>query len=199
MRIFKRHISKLSDAELINEYKHSDAQKYVSELYSRYAHLVMGVSLKYLKNEPEAKDNTQDVYSILVKKLKTHEVSNFSSWLYQLTKNECLMHLRRNKRIELVPINEQVIEEEESLLNEKELLEIKLNRLLEEIEQLKPAQCECVKLFYLKKMSYREIVAQTNFSEKEVKSYIQNGKRNLKNQLESYAEFKTEERNTRTA
>ncbi len=199
MRLFKKNIAKLSDIELINEYKESRAQKYVSELYSRYAHLVMGVCLKYLKNEPEAKDTTQDVYGILVKKLMTHEVSNFSSWLYQLTKNECLMLLRKNKRIELIQIDEQIVEEEESLLSEKETLEIKIEKLLEEIENLKPAQSECVKLFYLKKKSYKEIVAQTSFSEKEVKSYIQNGKRNLKNQLKSYAEFRNEERNTRTA
>ncbi len=199
MKLFKKHISKLSDSELLSAYKKEYAQKFVAELFSRYAHLVFGVSLKYLKNEPEAKDITQEVYEILIKKLKTHEVSNFSSWLHQLTKNECLMELRRNKRIELVPITENNVEEEASVIEEKILLETKIETLLKEIENLKPAQKECMKLFYLKKMSYREITSSTNYSEKEVKSYIQNGKRNLKNQLINHAEFRTEERNTRTA
>jgi len=180
-------------------YKTEQKQKYVSELYGRYAHLVMGVSLKYLKNKPEAADMTADVYEVLVKKLKVHEVENFSAWLYQLTKNQCLMLLRKNKRVELVPLTEREEAPTTDELTTKKLLEVKLDHLTYEIDKLKPAQSHCIKLFYIKKLSYKEIVAQTKFSEKEVKSYIQNGKRNLKNQLLNYAEFKTEERNTRTA
>jgi len=200
MALFKKHISKLSDNELTNEYKKHYAQKYTSELYARYAHLVMGVSLKYLKNIPEAKDNTQDVYAILTDKLKTHDIANFSSWLYQLTKNECLMKLRRNKRIELVPFNSQENEpQEESFLEEKLIKEVQLTAVIAEIEHLKPEQSLCIKLFYLEKMSYKDVAHKTNFSEKEVKSYIQNGKRNLKNQLIEHAEFRTEKRAPRTA
>ncbi|HCY46681.1 MAG TPA: RNA polymerase subunit sigma-24 [Flavobacteriales bacterium] len=199
MKLFKTHISKLSDIELIKAYQKENAQKFTAELFSRYAHLVFGVSLKYLKSEPEAKDLTQNVYTVIQKKLKTHEVTNFSSWLHQLTKNECLMELRRNKRIELVPLTENNLEEEDSHIDEKILLETKIETLLKELENLKPAQKECMKLFYLKKMSYREITSSTPYSEKEVKSYIQNGKRNLKNQLIHHAEFRTEERATRSA
>lgn len=199
MKLFKTHISKLSDIELIKAYQKENAQKFTAELFSRYAHLVFGVSLKYLKSEPEAKDLTQNVYTVIQKKLKTHEVTNFSSWLHQLTKNECLMGLRRNKRIELVPLTENNLEEEDSHIDEKILLETKIETLLKELENLKPAQKECMKLFYLKKMSYREITSSTPYSEKEVKSYIQNGKRNLKNQLIHHAEFRTEERATRSA
>ena len=199
MKLFKTHISKLSDIELIKAYQKENAQKFTAELFSRYAHLVLGVSLKYLKSEPEAKDLTQNVYTVIQKKLKTHEVTNFSSWLHQLTKNECLMELRRNKRIELVPLTENNLEEEDSHIDEKILLETKIETLLKELENLKPAQKECMKLFYLKKMSYREITSSTPYSEKEVKSYIQNGKRNLKNQLIHHAEFRTEERATRSA
>lgn len=199
MKLFKKNISKLTDAELIQAYQKKNAQKFIAELFSRYSHLVFGVSLKYLKSEPEAKDLTQDVYTVLQKKLKTHEVTNFSSWLHQLTKNECLMELRRNKRIELVPLIENNLEEEDSIIDEKILLETKIEKLLKELENLKPAQKECMKLFYLKKLSYKEITSSTNYSEKEVKSYIQNGKRNLKSQLINHAEFRTEERNTRIA
>ncbi len=197
--LFRKHISKYEDQELLQFYKTEQKQKYVSELYGRYAHLVMGVSLKYLKNQPEAADMTADVYEILVKKLLIHEVDNFSGWLYQLTKNQCLMLLRKNKRVELVPLSQKEEAPDENELDTKKVLEVKLDHLTSEIEKLKPAQSHCIKLFYIKKLSYKEIVAQTKYSEKEVKSYIQNGKRNLKNQLMNYAEFKTEERNTRTA
>jgi RNA polymerase sigma-70 factor (ECF subfamily) len=199
MNLFKNHISTLSDIELIQAYQNENAQKFIGQLFSRYAHLVFGVSLKYLKSEAEAKDLTQDVYTVIQKKLKTHEVTNFSSWLHQLTKNECLMELRRNKRIELVPLTENNLEEEDSHIDEKILLETKIETLLKELENLNPVQKKCMKLFYLKKMSYREITNATTYSEKEVKSYIQNGKRNLKNQLIHHAEFRTEKRATRSA
>ncbi|MFB0960974.1 MAG: sigma-70 family RNA polymerase sigma factor [Flavobacteriales bacterium] len=199
MNLFKNHISTLSDIELIQAYQNENAQKFIAQLFSRYAHLVFGVSLKYLKSEAEAKDLTQDVYTVIQKKLKTHEVTNFSSWLHQITKNECLMELRRNKRIELVPLTENNLEEEDSHIDEKILLETKIETLLKELENLNPVQKKCMKLFYLKKMSYREITNATTYSEKEVKSYIQNGKRNLKNQLIHHAEFRTEKRATRSA
>jgi len=198
--LFKRKISKLSDNELITLYQKELSQTVLSGLYSRYAHLVYGVSLKYLKNEAEAKDMTQEVYEVLLKKLKTHEINNFKSWLYQLTKNECLMFLRKNKRIEFVSAEhapEAV--SDHSLLDEKRLLEVKIDVLSEALENLKSEQKHCIELFYLKKLSYKQIAESTTFSEKEIKSYIQNGKRNLKNQLMNHAEFRTEERHTRTA
>ncbi len=200
MNLFRKDISKLSDTELIAQYKKTMSNKFLGELYSRYVHLVFGVCLKYLKNQSDAKDMSQQVYEVIQKKLRTHEVNHFSGWLHQLTRNECLMELRRNKRILEVPLTEeQHLQEENYELTEKLILETKLEKVLAELENLKPPQRECMKLFYLKKMSYREITSSTNYTEKEVKSYIQNGKRNLKNKLLSHAEFQSEERNTRTA
>ena len=48
------------------------------------------------------------------------------------------------------------------------------------LEELNPEQKQCLILFYLEKKSYQEISENTGFSLMQVKSYIQNGKRNLK-------------------
>jgi RNA polymerase sigma-70 factor (ECF subfamily) len=57
--------------------------------------------------------------------------------------------------------------------------------LLEEaIQELSEEQKLCVNLFYLQKKSYQQITDRTGFTLMQVKSYIQNGKRNLKIILE---------------
>ena len=68
-------------------------------------------------------------------------------------------------------------------LQEAEDKEFVLHYLKEGIGELKDEQRECIELFYLKECSYAEVASMTGFSLKEVKSHIQNGKRNLKNYI----------------
>ena len=51
------------------------------------------------------------------------------------------------------------------------------------MDSLKEEQRTCVEMFYLRDMSYQQIADETGYSMNEVKSYIQNGKRNLKNYI----------------
>jgi RNA polymerase sigma-70 factor (ECF subfamily) len=67
-------------------------------------------------------------------------------------------------------------------VNEKEM---KLTVLEMCVEKLNEEQKRCIDLFYLKEKSYQEVATATNFTLNNVKSYIQNGKRNLKNCIES--------------
>jgi RNA polymerase sigma-70 factor (ECF subfamily) len=48
------------------------------------------------------------------------------------------------------------------------------------IAKLNDEQRICIQAFYLQKKSYQDIAEETKYSIGEVKSYIQNGKRNLK-------------------
>jgi len=61
----------------------------------------------------------------------------------------------------------------------------KTMKLKEAMTSLNREQGLCVTLFYLEEKSYKEVVEITGFSSNQVKSYIQNGKRNLKLYLES--------------
>ena len=173
------NIKSLTDNELVLLYKKSHNKNCIGELYVRYASLVMGVSVKYLKNITEAQDNVMVIFEKLMKELKKTEVSNVKAWLFQVTKNQCLMALRKKNRYVSSSLENIHLEHEESeidLLQEKERL---LNLLEEIIPQLKENQRICIEQFYLNKKSYAEIAEQTQFSLKEVKSNIQNGKRNL--------------------
>jgi RNA polymerase sigma factor (sigma-70 family) len=184
--LISSHIRNLSDAELVTKYKETGENICVGELFRRYMHLVFGVCMKYLRDEDKAKDLQSHIFERLLNDLLKHEVANFKGWLFSVAKNHCLMHLRSNQSL---------------LKNQKELkkdlqtymesgFELHLNPVLEKesqlsklelgIQQLNEEQRICVDLFYIREKSYREIVEATGYSLNDVKSYIQNGKRNLK-------------------
>jgi RNA polymerase sigma-70 factor (ECF subfamily) len=185
-------IKSFSDEELIDRYKNTADNLVISELFERYTHLIFGVCMKYLKNEEESKDAVMQVFEQLFTKLKTQEIQNFKSWIYTVAKNFCLMNIRHEQSVrkhkdEYYAIMQQEIMESSSLnhpINKDELND-KIPKLKKGIEQLNIDQRKCIELLYLQDKSYKEVSEITGYSMKQVKSYIQNGKRNLKIILEN--------------
>jgi RNA polymerase sigma factor (sigma-70 family) len=171
----------ISDNELLGRFYADHNNEWLGILLERYTMLLLGVSMKYLKNEEAAKDAVQQVFLKAISELHKYKVDYFKSWIYMIAKNHCLMQLRDKNRFS-AEINDQAfaddtepgsntahLEKEKTLTNMAAAL-LKLNR----------EQQLCVTLFYLEKKSYQEIADQTGFSIMHVKSHIQNGKRNLK-------------------
>ncbi|MGB0887194.1 MAG: RNA polymerase sigma factor [Vicingaceae bacterium] len=188
MKIFKsKNIQSLSDNELIIRYKKSDNNLLVGELYQRYSHLVYGVCLKYLKNEEESKDAVIQIFENLLEDLKKHDIANFKSWLHSVARNHSLMFLRKQQtKLKRVNEYEATYQHEETFaapftVHEKEEKEIALTKLETAMLSLKEEQRVCVELFFLKEKCYNEVAQITGYEIKKVKSYIQNGKRNLAN------------------
>ena len=183
MALFEtKNIVTLSDRDLIYRYQKTRNKRFVGELYKRYSHLVYGVSLKYFKNVPDAQDNVMVVFEKLMSDLESTDVKNFKAWIHTVTKNQCLMKLRKKSRL---AGKEQNLETVEYALTSEPKEDVKLKeeqfeQLEAAIEELKPEQRKCVELFFLEQTCYQEIAEKTGFSLKKVKSYIQNGKRNLK-------------------
>jgi RNA polymerase sigma factor (sigma-70 family) len=180
------HIRKMSDAELVSHYKLTGENVCVGELFARYRHLVYGVCMKYLGDEDESQDVQMHVFEKLLKDLARHEIAQFKGWLYAVSRNECLMYLRSRKsrlekQQELKKDSETLMETDAGLhlsgINEKEQ---QLQLMEKGLGQLNEPQRICMELFYLKEKCYKEIADETGYSMNEVKSYIQNGKRNLK-------------------
>jgi RNA polymerase sigma-70 factor (ECF subfamily) len=171
-----------TDQELLALYRKKGNSSYLGELFSRYTDLVYGLCLKYLKDRELAQDAVMNIFEKLIEKLKTEEVEYFKSWLYMVAKNHCLMELRKKSPetssdfMELTIVAHPI---DDSLDVESEL-----DALEKCFETLKKEQEQCVKLFYLQKMSYQQVSEATRFDQKAVKSFIQNGKRNLKICLE---------------
>jgi RNA polymerase sigma factor (sigma-70 family) len=173
--------NELSEHELLLEYRTSGDLALLGELYERYMPLVFGLCLKYFKDEEQSKDAVMHIFEELVKKLKHHEVSNFKSWLYTLSRNHCLMAIRSSSKHEFVRIEENVMESEAFVhLDIDETRESKLHIMEKCIEKLPVEQKDTISLFYLKQKCYKEVSDITGYELNKVKSYIQNGKRNLK-------------------
>ncbi len=147
-------------------------------------HLVYGLCLKYLKNREESQDAVMAIYEHISQKLLNTDVQHFKSWLYMVSKNHCLMELRKKNpeaHADVFMESNEVMH----LNDDKEALEKDLEALEACIEELKLEQKKCVKLFFLEKKSYQEVNEKTGIDLKKVKSHIQNGKRNLKLCLEN--------------
>lgn len=171
----------LTDAVLLNLYKSTGELAHLGELFARYKALVYGVCLKYLRDRDDAKDAVMQVFEKLIQSLHQHEVENFKSWLYVTTRNYCLMQLRTKKGKFTEEFSPDLMENQLLLHPEHEPeLETNLTRLEHCIETLISEQQQCVRLFYLDECCYKEVAETTGFSLNQVKSYIQNGKRNLK-------------------
>ncbi|MDH5599353.1 MAG: sigma-70 family RNA polymerase sigma factor [Cyclobacteriaceae bacterium] len=175
---------KNTDEWLVHQYKESESLEILGTLFNRYIHLVYGVCLKYLKNREDSQDEVMQIFEKLATQLKEHDVGNFKGWLYVLTKNHCLMLLRKRKsqgvnEVEFIP--EYNMESGESMhLFDEESDEHLKDRLQKCIEKLKDEQKACVTMFYIEEKCYQEIGEIKGYDIKKVKSYIQNGKRNLK-------------------
>ena len=175
-----RKIEKLSDSELAKHYRKTKNIKFFGHIFSRYAHLVYGVCLKYLKNTTDAEDAMMQIFEKSIIDFKNNEITYPKSWLYSVSKNFCLMQLRK-KAIPLDSINEiDNYENETNQIEEKVLNEKKIEQLKQSISELKEDQKIGITLFYLEKKSYQEIANETGWELKKIKSEIQNGKRNLR-------------------
>jgi len=170
-----------TDAELVAAYQQQQELEILATLYQRYMELVYGVCLKYLPDEESAKDAVMNIFEELIVKVKNHQVENFRGWLHVLAKNHCLMQLRSSKHMKTSSLNESIVQLEESMhLNGVMEKEFQLDQMTQCMNGLPKEQQHCIELFYLQNKSYNEIVSITGYDWKQVRSYIQNGRRNLK-------------------
>ena len=174
----------ITDNELLAHYYADGNQEWIGVLLKRYTLLLLGVCMKYLKDESEAKDCVQQIFLKVLTEVPKYKIEYFKSWLYMVAKNHCLMRLRdHGKNVRELSDNSPHMHHES---DKSDLLENEqtYNLLEEAITELSDEQKKCVILFYLQKQSYQQVADQTGFNMMQVKSYIQNGKRNLKILLE---------------
>jgi RNA polymerase sigma factor (sigma-70 family) len=189
MSFFKRPINPNNAADdiLLNSYRKSGDLSVLGELYEKQVPLVYGVCLKYLQDEEKAKDAVMGIFEELIAKVRNHDVKEFRSWLYVLSRNYCLMQMRSEKKMEVVNLDE-VMEFTPFLHPDEDNREEAIKALERCLDKLSAGQKQSVDLFYLKEKCYKEITELTGFTLNEVKSFIQNGKRNLRICLEKNSE-----------
>ena len=181
--LLNKRMNNQTDEELIALYVQKFDNKCIGILFERYSALVFGVCLKYLKDQDLAKDAVLQLFEFLLIELPKNKILNFKSWLYVVSKNHCLKTLKEMKPVEFM---ENMEDSEDNPSTEDDSLHIE--QITEQVQwavnQLPIEQKRCVWLFYVEENSYKQITLKTGFTDNQVKSYIQNGKRNLKLILE---------------
>ncbi|MFB6340799.1 RNA polymerase sigma factor [Saccharicrinis sp. FJH62] len=180
-----------NDSFFVDSYRESGDSAFLGQLFDRYIHLVYGLCLKYLKNREDSQDATMEIYEKVANELRKSEVKHFKSWLYIVSRNHCLSILKKKQQLsEVELISEksysEIVEFEDFFthINKDDFEKNKEGQLYKCIENLKEFQKDSITLFYFKEKCYKEIADILNTSIKKVKSYLQNGKRNLKRCLE---------------
>ena len=171
------------DARLLHRYVQTGDLKYLGQLYDRYLPLVYGVCLKYLQDEAASQDAVMQIFEKLTVSLRRAEVQHFKSWLYTVAKNHCLMQLRSQKLYRNGQVSSDTlinVAASDGASEDQALMEARWMLVEQGLESLPAEQQRCIQLFYLEQKSYQEITSATGYELKKVKSYIQNGKRNLK-------------------
>jgi RNA polymerase sigma factor (sigma-70 family) len=180
LAFIKKISSSFSDSELVQQYKDTSNMDSLGDLYGRYMDLLYGVCLKYFKEPDEAQDAVIYIFEELVTKVKKYEIDNFKGWLYQLAKNHCLMKLR-SKKSQPVNVDVDLMHLQENMhLDDVMQKETSLIVMEHCIEQLPSEQKTAIQLFYLQEKCYKEIADSTALDINKVRSFIQNGRRNLK-------------------
>lgn len=171
-----------SDAILLEKFRETEELIFLGELYQRHSEMVYYVCLRYFQDAEKSKDAVMQIFEHLINKVNKQPIQDFPKWLYVVSKNHCLMDLRASKNKIEVPLADFV---EFSLsLHQDEYAQDKeqqLTQLERCMDSLPEKQKVSIDLFFLHEKCYLEVVETTGYSMKEVKSYIQNGKRNLKN------------------
>jgi RNA polymerase sigma factor (sigma-70 family) len=180
--VAKDAFAHIEDKQLLDKFYSDGNNQWLGILLQRYTMLLLGVCMKYLKNEEEARDCVQQIFLKAITELQKYKVDYFKSWLYMIAKNHCLMKIRDKHGRIPVELTDKIIHEEDTFETKQEHVD-KDNtlQLIEEgLQELNEEHKLCLTLFYLQKKSYHEIAASTGYNLLQVKSYIQNGKRNLK-------------------
>lgn len=175
----------MTDQELLDRYYADGNNEWLGILLPRYTLLLFGVCMKYLKQEEEAKDCVQQIFVKIITELPKYRVTWFKSWIYTIARNHCLMKLR-DRHGRQVELSETMLADGDDEATKKRHMEKDqlLDLMTHALEELGDEQKQCVILFYLEKRSYQEIADITGFTLMQVKSHIQNGKRNLRLSIE---------------
>lgn len=185
MWLFKKKKEYVSDEALLLDFRQSGDKDLFAELFKKHVTTVYGTCLFYLQDKDEAQDATMILFEKMLLDIGTREINNFKAWLGFVVRNHCISLIRKKKTVNKNLKSYYEFEMEDSTYETEEKIQsVSDDELLREMKsclpKLKERQRICVEQFYLHNKSYQDIANETGYSLNEVKSHIQNGKRNLK-------------------
>ncbi len=166
-----------TDEEVIITYKTTGKKSVLAPLFKKYNEKLFGLAYYYLHERESAMDTVMDTFEVVLKTIDNKDITYYKGWLMSICRNLCLKKIRDEKKFdELKEISDNSMESDVDRVYKDETIE----KILEYVPQLKEGQRICIHEFYLLGKSYDEISASQGMTFKEVKSNVQNGKRNLR-------------------
>lgn len=181
----------MEEKELVKGCKAGD-EKCRRFLYERYAPVLMGICLRYAKNEVEAEDLLHDAFLKIFTKLDSYRgEGSFEGWMKHIAVNTAINAYRKNKE-ERFAVDLEEIEgiTPDVTISDSDPLTVKL--LLQFIEELPPGYRTAFNLYEIDGYSHKEVAAMVGCSEVTARSQLYKAKCALKQKIEQHLKNKAE-------
>jgi len=173
----------LKENQIIERVKRGDTEAFRT-IVDNYRDAVYGLSLRLVSNQMEAEELAQDSFLKVFKSVSSYRGdSKFSTWIYRITYNTCISHLRKNKLYTL-EIKDYHGESDFNSGYDNLMKEDTNNTIKTILTKLNPDDRAIIQLFYLEENSIKEISEITGFSNSNVKVKLHRSKQKLKSMME---------------
>ncbi len=174
-----QHMDQKEELCYIEKVKNGEAN-YFSYLVESYKDIVYSISLKILKDHDEAEDLAQESFIKAYNSILSFQgKSKFSSWLYRITYNTCISHVRKKKQ-EYISVDDIQIKDEAEDFNFDEIPgDARKKYLQQALKQLPEIDYTLVLLYYFEELSVDEIKKIVNMSASNVKVKIHRARKKL--------------------
>ncbi|WP_068612897.1 sigma-70 family RNA polymerase sigma factor [Paenibacillus tuaregi] len=136
-----------------------------------------GIAFSYLRNEADALETVQEtVYRAWMKCSKLKDPDHFVPWLFRILINCCIDEQRRRKRQRSMPM--------EPHGSSSEMVNVYKLDLEEAMDQMKPKYRHALMLKYYQEMTVPEIARILDKPEGTIKTWIHQGLKQLRGQME---------------
>ncbi len=166
----------LPDEQLVEEFKATGDSSCFAPIFVQYRRSILARCHAVVRNHAAAEDLAQDTFLTALVKIELFRSGNVYAWLCTIARRLCLNYLEANVRLvaQADPCEGRVYTPDfEHDLAWVQWLESILN-------QLSTPQRICMKLFYVEQHTAAEVARITGFTEKQVKSHLQNGRRRFR-------------------
>lgn len=174
----------LSDRDLVAAIQAADEKAY-AEIFERYWTVLFLHAMHMLRDEEEARDIVQELFTVLWQKASDLQItSTLSAYLYKSVRNRVFDHIKRKKVMtdylqSLSDFMDEGLLETDTLIREKQLHEA----IEAEIAALPSKMRVIFELSRKQHLSYKEIAQQLNITEHTVKSQVSNALRILRSKF----------------
>jgi RNA polymerase sigma-70 factor (ECF subfamily) len=191
---------KKAELELVRRAQEGDRDAF-RELVERYQRKVYSICYGMLKNNDDSLDASQEAFVKVYRYLeKFNHQSSFYTWLYRITVNVCIDHIRKNTRVRKVEYDDRLSHRGGEVAGDEHILPSQLGlnpdkvygrkelreKMLEALETLSEKHRTILILREVEGLSYEEMAEVLNISKGTVMSRLFHARRYFQDAISEY-------------